>query len=302
MNSYVAEIGEIVRAQRRDDEFINEIQEKLSKIFKELVGQRTWIRWFPYFRTISQSLYYSNTILAGNQTLGEEYVHLFESSGLSRFSPSFPTRFSFIFLHSILPQITNHLLQKAELRLNHPSTTSFLGVQIQKNAKARKTFIDLVTWTKSTFLPNFQRCHVALFYITGSYYNLARRVTGIRFLSANSQSDLPALKIYRILGYLSIIQVVFIGVLGIWRIIEEASKKPEKSKEHLNSEEVFESLEHSWFSCPICLEKKDPSALFCGHLFCWNCIQEHSTTSQPSRCPQCRLEYEPRDVTPLLNL
>lgn len=32
MNAYVAEIGEIVRSQRRDEEFIEEITDRLSKV------------------------------------------------------------------------------------------------------------------------------------------------------------------------------------------------------------------------------------------------------------------------------
>lgn len=36
MNTYVAEIGEIVRSQRRDEEYIEDITERLSRVIKKL--------------------------------------------------------------------------------------------------------------------------------------------------------------------------------------------------------------------------------------------------------------------------
>ncbi|PIC40250.1 hypothetical protein B9Z55_011656 [Caenorhabditis nigoni] len=313
MNTYVAEIGEIVRAQRRDEEYVDEITEKLSKVFKELLGQRRWIRWYPYLKTIASSLYYSSTVVVGNQTLGEEYVHLFESDGLQRVVPSIPSRVSFVLLHSVFPLISNFLIQKAETTLTHPSTDRFLGIDIRSNRKARQSFLDVFHWLRTVLFPQLQRAHCALFYITGAYYSIARRATRIRFLSASAQSDIPALKVYRFLGFVTLAQLSISALLAIfsWLETEKSRKNLEKSKSQKigkGSESIdldANSLSHPTFQCTICLEYRNPSALFCGHLFCWQCIQEHATTSSATssaRCPSCRLEFQPRDVTPLLNL
>lgn len=40
-------------------------------------------------------------------------------------------------------------------------------------------------------------------------------------------------------------------------------------------------------SCPICLlELTDPSATWCGHIFCWKCIRKAQKSA--SCCPVCR--------------
>ncbi|CAL2037603.1 unnamed protein product [Caenorhabditis brenneri] len=307
MNTYVAEIGEIVRSHRRDEEYIDEIADRLSKVSKELLGQRAWIRWFPYLKTIASTLYYSSTVVAGNQTLGEEYVHLFESDGLQRVVPPIPSRISFVLLHSVFPLISNFLIQKAETTLTHPSTVHFLGILIRENRKARQSFLDVFFWLRTTLFPQLRRAHIAVFYITGAYYSIARRVTGIRFLSASAHTDIPALKVYRFLGYITLIELAISICLAAFSWLEQEkqlNKNSEKSKKSQNSTRNLDvnSLSHPTFQCSICLENRDPSALFCGHLFCWTCIQEHAVSSNSSRCPQCRLEFQPRDVTPLLNL
>lgn len=306
MNTYVAEIGEIVRAHRRDEEYIEEIAERLSKVSKELLGQRRWIRWYPYLKTVASTLYYSSTVVVGNQTLGEEYVHLFESDALRKVVPSIPSRVSFVLLHSVFPLISNFLIQKAETTLTHPSTDRFLGIDIRNNRKARQSFLDVFHWLRTTLFPQLQRAHCALFYISGAYYSIARRVTGIRYLSASAHSDIPALKVYRFLGYVTLAQLaisILISIFG-WIESEKLAKEKNNKRPENNTSLDTNSLSHPTFQCSICLENRNPSALFCGHLFCWQCIHEHSQTSSggASTCPQCRLEFQPRDVTPLLNL
>uniref|UniRef100_A0A8R1EDF1 RING-type E3 ubiquitin transferase n=1 Tax=Caenorhabditis japonica TaxID=281687 RepID=A0A8R1EDF1_CAEJA len=242
-----------------------------------------------------------------NQTLGEEYVHLFESDGLQRVVPSIPSRVSFVLLHSVFPLLSNFLIQKAESSLTHPSTDKFLGIPIRENQKARQSFLDLFFWLRTTLFPQLQRAHIALFYITGAFYSISRRITGIRFISTNASSDIPALKVYRFLGYITLIQLAVSICLSIFAFLEseKSKKKLEKIGKFEKKEFEVEALTHPTFQCSICLERLNPSTLFCGHLFCWTCIQEHATssaTSSTARCPQCRLEFQPRDVTPLLNL
>ncbi|VDK44466.1 unnamed protein product, partial [Cylicostephanus goldi] len=48
MQSYVAEVGEIIRAYRRDEEEIDALQERISLVLSELLGQRLWMRSYPY--------------------------------------------------------------------------------------------------------------------------------------------------------------------------------------------------------------------------------------------------------------
>ncbi|PAV60872.1 hypothetical protein WR25_02283 [Diploscapter pachys] len=192
MQTYVAEIAEIVRAQSRDEEEIGLLQGRLSRVIKELAGQRNWLRIYPHLQSVSKALYYSATLLSGVQTLGEEYVHLIESDGLSRRLPSWASRFLFVALHVGAPILSQIGLQKAESRLSHPSTNSFLGIELRHNPKARQSFLSLIEWIRFTGIPQLHRLHVAVFYVFGAYYNLSRRAAGIRLISFSAQSNLQA--------------------------------------------------------------------------------------------------------------
>ncbi|VDM73591.1 unnamed protein product, partial [Strongylus vulgaris] len=219
--------------------------------------------------------------LLGVQTLGEEYVKLFEIQS-NRRVPSFGARLLFVFLHAIAPILSQLALQRAERLLVHPSTSHFMGVPLRNNEKARRSFLSLIEWIRSIGIPQLHRVHVAFFYIFGVYYNVSRRVAGIQYRSLSPQTDIKALKIYRFLGYLTLAQTVLSLILWVVPVMRENGNKPRYMQKchsgKAEKEEVLEmdddvSFPHSWFRCSVCLEQRSPSTTSCGHLFCWRCIQ-----------------------------
>ncbi|KAJ1345797.1 hypothetical protein KIN20_000413 [Parelaphostrongylus tenuis] len=215
MRTYVAELGEIVRAQTRDEEEIDTLQDRISWVVKELMGQRTWIKIYPYIRPFAKAAYYSCTTIAGVQTLGEEYVKIFQTDSRRQAIPSLGTRFLFVFFHVIAPVLSQFALQRALRLLSHPSTSSFMGISIRKNQKARKAFQEVLEWIRSTGIPQLHRLHLALFYIFGTHYNISLRATGIRFVSLSPQTDLKALKIFKFLGYVTVAHTLSLILLII---------------------------------------------------------------------------------------
>ncbi|CAJ0597533.1 unnamed protein product [Cylicocyclus nassatus] len=308
MQSYVAEVGEIIRAYRRDEEEIDALQERISLVFRELLGQRLWMRSYPYLQTLAKTTYYSCTTLAGVQTLGEEYVKLFGLQS-DRRVPNIAARFVFVFLHAIAPLLSQLALQRAERLLTHPSTSHFLGIPLRHNEKARRSFLSLINWLRSIGVPQLHRIHVAFFYIFGIYYNLSRRVAGIRYQSLSPQTDVKALKVYKVLGYLTIAQTALSLTLWLASVMNESVNKTRNRKPHETSlketdpTETDDDFPHAWFRCSVCLEQRSPSSTSCGHLFCWKCIQEHALSADDqARCPHCRAPIEASQVVPLLNL
>ncbi|EYC16526.1 hypothetical protein Y032_0033g2705 [Ancylostoma ceylanicum] len=310
MQSYVAEVGEIVRAHRRDEEEIDALQERISWVLKELIGQRAWMRFYPYIRVTAKMAYYSCTTLAGVQTLGEEYVKIFGVHS-RRGVPSVGARLIFVLLHAIAPILSHVLLQRAERLLTHPSTSYFMGVPLRHNQKARRSFLNLIHWLRSVGIPQLHRIHIAFFYIYGVYYNISRRAAGITFLSLSPQTDVKALKIYRYLGLLTLAQTMVSLTLWVSSVMnsrttqEGSRRKPQIADTTVRADvnELDDDFPHVWFRCSVCLERRSPSSTSCGHLFCWRCIQEHALSADAeASCPHCRAPIEPSQIVPLLNL
>lgn len=63
MNYYVAELSEIIIAQRHDEEQIQKLVEEFSQFFKFIFGDLLWIRYYRYFSNICRFFYYSSTTL-----------------------------------------------------------------------------------------------------------------------------------------------------------------------------------------------------------------------------------------------
>uniref|UniRef100_A0A158P845 RING-type E3 ubiquitin transferase n=1 Tax=Angiostrongylus cantonensis TaxID=6313 RepID=A0A158P845_ANGCA len=297
MQTYVAELGEIVRAHTRDEEEIDTLQDRISWVVKELLGQRTWIKLYPYVRPFAKASYYSCTTIAGVQTIGEEYVNIFQMDSTHHAVPSLGKRFLFVLFHVIAPVLSQLALQRAQRLLAHPSTSSFLGISIRRNQKARKTFQELLEWTRSTGIPQLHRLHLAFFYIFGTYYSISRRVAGIRFMSLSPQTDLKALKVYKFLGYLTLAHTA----LSLMLLIISSTAK--RTCQAVVVTEAKEDSTAEGRSEGQIDDSRSPSTTSCGHLFCWNCIQEHAVSEEDEiRCPNCRALFEPSQVVPLLNL
>lgn len=135
-------------------------------------------------------------------------------------------------------------------------------------------------------ITDVHRAHLALFYLNGIFYHIAKRITGIRYLLVrNSLRNDGSRPTYRLLGYLSVIQLIITLILTTYQHLKSG-----KPLERLVSQEKSASTNitsGSSMKCALCLERlRDKTVTPCGHLFCWNCITEWCV-SKPE-CPLCR--------------
>ncbi|KAG7156827.1 Peroxisome biogenesis factor 10-like [Homarus americanus] len=138
------------------------------------------------------------------------------------------------------------------------------------------------------------RIHLATFYFTGAFYHISKRVTGIKYVLVREWlGDSSASKSFQVLGTVLLTHILLTTMYAVYTHL--FVKPPPE-----NTQPSAKCYVDSKKQCSLCLDERKYSCVTpCGHLFCWQCIQECLQTSQ--QCPLCRHPATPAQVVPLLN-
>lgn len=143
------------------------------------------------------------SLVPGYQTLGEEYVSIIQVDPSQSRVPSRLRRTVLVTLHTVLP----YLLDKALLHLEHElqadsdgtwssqgslapgvrsrsGTRRWLHRHVANLTEQQKKALLRATLVLRQGLSCLQRLHVAWFYIHGAFYHLAKRLTGVTYVSS----------------------------------------------------------------------------------------------------------------------
>ncbi|KAM7405469.1 hypothetical protein PAMP_012728 [Pampus punctatissimus] len=315
--------SQFIRSSQKDEYYQTYLRNNANQAFQTLAGSKRWLDWRKEIELLSDVAYYGLTTLSGYQTLGEEYVNVIQVDPSQRRIPSRVRRGLFVFCHAFLPYLLDKVLVCLENELEGRrdsgvrrqqaasgpwSLESWLKRWIQKavgllSEPQRRACLPGV-FVLQQGLTLLHRLHVALFYISGSFYHLSKRMAGISYLrvSGVSSDDSTIRSCYRLLGAVSLLQLLITVCLQLnnFRQRQRAREEWKLYRNLAASPQNTQASGSRAARCILCLEERRHSTSTpCGHLFCWECITEWCNTK--AECPLCREKLQPHRLVYLRN-
>ncbi|KAM0332578.1 hypothetical protein ACHAQA_002862 [Verticillium albo-atrum] len=220
---------DIIRAHQKDAYFKGTLSNTLSDIHRRLLGARSAHAHLPTTRTVAETLYLSLTTLVGNRTLGEEYCDVVQidtsSKGAARL-PAISRRAAYILASVLLPHLGARALPSLRARLRQ-----YLDARLQaadakhrprEAALCRYLLTHLQTYTSSAPL---HALTLATFYFSGTYYELAKRLLGLRYVFTRTVPSTPDRAGYELLGLLLVVQLAVQSYLHVRQTLSSAASE-----------------------------------------------------------------------------
>lgn len=270
----VAGSAEVLRATQKDDSFLDYLKSCMSEIVQRTLGTRTWLDVHKNAEVISEFVYYGLTTLCLRQTLGEEYTGILQVDSSRRKLPSLLQRINMVMLQCFGPEIIRRLLSRFENLVKSGSLSTYLRPEL-------KDFLLKQIPVLRYSVTILHRIHLATFYFSGTFYHISKRITGINYvLTREWFGDSSAKKSFKLLGIVLLTHIFLTLAYSSYThfLVKSPPESTQPSKKYY--------IEHTK-QCSLCLDERQHSSITpCGHLFCWQCIQECLQSSQ--QCPLCR--------------
>lgn len=260
-----ASAPEVVRSNQKD--VLTELQ--LKSQFRELLH---WLRGVRFVHAhadkidaAAKSTYLIITTLMGSRTLGEEYVDLFYLTPW-RTLPSLSRRAAYVLFSSLAP---------------------IFGLRLLRNR-----------WFERA-----EKLNLLIFYFFGSYYQLSKRLFGLRYALGHRRSMYDQHGGYQFLGVLMALRIVvsLVNNVSTWihsDIEGETAESHNTVEVSLENSDVMSWIPAQSRTCNLCLEPiKSPVTTLCGHIFCWSCATEWCR--ERPECPLCRQKCLEQQLLPL---
>ncbi|XP_072223700.1 peroxisome biogenesis factor 10 [Leuresthes tenuis] len=315
--------AQLIRSSQKDEYYRTILRNKANEAFQNLAGSKRWLDWRREMELLSDLAYYGLTTFSGYQTLGEEYVNIVQVDPTKRQIPSRARRGLFVLCHAFLPYLLEKVLVCLENELEGHQDASG-GVRRRQAASGwwsvewwlrrwmRKAVGLLTEPQRRACLPAvfvikqgvtlLNRLHVALFYISSSFYHLSNRAAGISYLRVMglNGNDATIRRSYRLLGAVSLVQLLITVYLHLNNFRQRQRARQEWRLHRKLSPQHTQSSNPRAARCILCLEaRRHSTSTPCGHLFCWECITEWCNTK--AECPLCREKFQPHRLVYLRN-
>ncbi|KAH8890863.1 hypothetical protein GQ53DRAFT_160663 [Thozetella sp. PMI_491] len=260
---------DIIRAHQKDAYFQGVLTNQLSDLHRRLRGARSAHAWATESGTAADLLYLCLTTLLGNRTLGEEYCDLVqvETPSAPRTTvvsatgeheeprpdaalpqlPSLQRRAAYIATSVLAPYLAHRLLPSFRAAWRARLQNRLTALKRQGRTDSVEYRVRRYVLAHLSTLTSGAHVHavtLAVFYFTGAYYSLAKRLVGLRYVFTRHLPEGPAgsgdgRAGYEVLGVLLVVQMVVRGYLHINAQLSAPLSESEAGIEAAIRERVF---------------------------------------------------------------
>lgn len=226
---------DIIRSHQKDAYFEGVLMNHISDIIRQLYGARFLHKWTTEASTFADLSYLALTTLIGNRTLGEEYCDIIQIEDDTLRLPSITRRAGYILTAILLPYSLNRLLPsfRARIRAKLERNLRRLSKNQQQSSKSYKFQSYILRHLAAITSPSpIHAATLTVFYFTGSYYQLSKRIWGLRYIFTKKIGESEARIGYEVLGVLLVLQIAVQSWIHLNSTVAEFSQPAHSANSH----------------------------------------------------------------------
>lgn len=201
---------DIIRSHQKDAYFEGLLLNHLSTLLRKLYGARFLHTYTSEARTFSELLYLGLTTFIGNRTLGEEYCDVIQIEDDTLKLPTIGRRAGYILTSILLPYSLNKILPGFRGRIRTKLERNISRLEKQQSQKSRSYKVQSYLLEHLATITSPSPIHaitLTVFYFTGAYYQLSKRLWGLRYIFTKKIAPSEARVGYEVLGVLLVLQM-----------------------------------------------------------------------------------------------
>ena len=201
---------DIIRSHQKDSYFEGILLNHLSNLLRRLYGARFLHTYTSEARTFSELLYLGLTTFIGNRTLGEEYCDIIQIEDDTLKLPAFSRRAGYILTSILLPYSLGKVLPSFRSRIRGKLEANLRGLAGSNHQKSTSYRIQeyVLTHLGTITSPSpIYALTLTVFYFSGAYYQLSKRLWGLRYIFTKRIAPSEARVGYEVLGVLLVLQM-----------------------------------------------------------------------------------------------
>ena len=214
---------DIIRSNQKDTYFEGVLLEHLSTVLRRLYGSRFAHTYNSEARTFTELLYLGLTTFIGNRTLGEEYCDIYQIESHTQELPEIGRRAGYILTAVLLPYTLGKTLPSLRARIRFGLENNLHRAPKHSRTSLRyrlQQYIltNLNALTSISTSPLYA-INLAIFYFTGSYYHLSKRLFNLRYIFSKHLAPSEQRVGYEVLGVLLVLQMAVQAYLHVQNTI-----------------------------------------------------------------------------------